>query len=290
MKDCQDWFRDQLPVIVGGRQSWVGTWSAPTPQECSKLLEDAVKELIESAGLGREERLSINPTGHHCRIFILTMRASNMRMPVRLRSYQSRMDSATKECTIWEAARATTASLSEFLPIKIGPMDVSYVSAGLGFSNPAKEAFDEAVRIWHLSDIGCLVSIGTGITPPARLETGLDSTSVLTMLNLSNLSRLPELLHTFFRAAIDCERTHEELSQDACSLGLNYFRFNVETGLENIARYDVSGKEILRTATDDYLQRSETANLLSLCALHVTAGYVSYSRDQGRGLQSQASR
>lgn len=277
-------------MIIGSRQSWVGTWSSPTPEECSKSLEDAFKKLIESARLGREERLSSDQTGYNCRTFVLTMRASNIRMPVRLRSYQSRMDSVTKECTIWEAARATTASLSDFLPIKIGPMGVSYVSAGLGFSNPAKEAFDEAVRVWHLRDIGCLVSIGTGITPPARLETDLDSTSLLTMLNLSNLSRLPELLHTFFRAATDCERTHEELSRDACSLGLNYFRFNVETGLENIARYDVSGKEILRTATDDYLQRSETANLLSLCALHVTAGCLSYSRDQGRCLQSQASR
>ena len=239
-------------MIFERRQSWVGTWRSPTAEECSKSLEDAFKKLIESARLGREERLSSDHTGHNCRTFILTMRASNIRMPVRLRSYQSRMDSATKECTIWEAARATTASLSDFLPIKIGPMGVSYVSAGL--------------------------------------ETDLDSTSLLTMLNLSNLSRLPELLHTFFRAATDCERTHEELSRDACSLGLNYFRFNVETGLENIARYDVSGKEILRTATDDYLQRSETANLLSLCALHVTAGCVSYSRDQGRCLQSQASR
>jgi hypothetical protein len=151
-------------------------------------------------------------------------------------------------------------------------MGISYVSAGLGFSNPAKEALEEAVRVWHLSDIGCLVSVGAGITPPARLDIGLDSPSFLRMLNLQNLSRFPEVLRTLFRVATDCERTHEELSRDARLLKLNYFRFNVATGLENVARYDVSCQETLRNETDIYLQKSETANSCSFCAFHLREG------------------
>ena len=124
---------------------------------------------------------------------------------------------------------------------------------GLGFSNPAKEALEEAARVWYLSDIGCLVSVGAGISPPARLDSGLDSPFLLKRLNLQNHSRLPEVLRTLFRVATDFERTHEELSRDARLLNLNYFRFNVATGLENIARYDFSSQETIRNETDIYL-------------------------------------
>ena len=274
-----------IPIISEARK----TWGAPT-ERWSASLKEAFTSQVDAAGLAREEKLSSTEPRRNCRTFVLALRASDMRIPVRLRSYQSRMDSATKQCTIWEAARATTAFPEEFLPIKIGPMGVSYVSAGLGFSNPAKEALDEAARIWHLHNIGCLVSIGTGVTPPARLETGLNSASLLTMLNLQNLSRLPDLLRTLFRAATDSERTQEELARDARLLELNYFRFNVEAELGKVARYNLSGLETLRTTTDIYLQKPETENSLSFCALHLLAGYMAHIVEHERGLPIQASR
>ena len=202
------------------------------------------------------------------------MDTNNLRMPIRLRSYDSRMDSAVRCCEIWEAARATTASLDKFSPIQIGPMGVSYVDAGLGFSNPAKEAFDEAARIWQLPDIGCLVSIGAGASSPARIDNPLDSTPLLRVAGLTNLQRGPELLRAIYKSSTDCERTHEELFRDARLLDLRYFRFNVDSGFEDVGRYEGLKVATLRTGTDRYLQKSETGNSLSFCALHLRNGYV----------------
>ena len=227
-------------------------------------------------GLPTEEKLYFERIEGACRIFVIAMHTNSLRMPVRLRSYDSRMDSAVKYCTIWEAARATAASLDRFSPIQIGSMGVSYVDAGLGFSNPAKEAVDEAARIWHLSDIGCLVSIGTGASSPARINSRLNSTSMLRIAGLEILQHGPDLLRAIFKSSTDCERTHEELSRNARLLNLNYFRFNVEAGFEDLGRYDASSSAVgaLCTETDRYLQKPETGNSLSFCALHLLEGYV----------------
>ena len=263
----------KFPTIFADRLTW-GLRFAPTPEQCSSSLKEAVEELISIAGLPDEESFYPEGTEGACRIFVTTMHTNNLRMPVRLRSYDSRMNSAMRCCKIWEAARATTASLDRFSPIQIGPMGVSYVDAGLGFSNPAKEAFDEAARIWHLPHIGCIVSIGAGASSPARIDTRLDSTSLLRSAGLVCLKRAQELLHAIFKSSTDCERTHEELSRDARLLEINYFRFNVEAGFENVGRYDASAVADLRTGTDRYLQKPETGNSLSFCALHLLNGYV----------------
>ena len=263
-----------FPTIFADRFGWV-LWHAPSPEECSSSLKEAFKELVKVAGLPAEQDFYLEGIEGTCRIFVTAMHTSNLRMPVRLRSYDSRMDSAIRCCKIWEAARATTASLDKFSSIQIGPMDISYVDAGLGFSNPAKEAFDEAARIWHLPDVGCLVSVGAGASSPARIDTPLDSTSLLRTAGLVYLQRAQELLRAIFKSSTDCERTHEELSRDARLLDVNYFRFNVEAGFENIERYNASAVADLRTVTDKYLQKPETDNSLSFCALHLLNGYVS---------------
>lgn len=170
---------------------------------------------------------------------------------------------------------ATTASPGEFTQIKIGPMSVPYVSAGLGFSNPAKEALDEADRIWHVSNIGCMVSIGTGVMPPARLESYWESMSFLNFLSLENIARVPELLTTFFRAATDCERVHEELLRDARLLNLKYFRFNVDDGLQDVGRNDASKLDKTKSATTIYLGRREVLNSLVFCASRISNEYIS---------------
>ena len=225
-------------------------------------------------GLPTEEKLYLERIEGGCKVFVIAMHTNSLRMPVRLRSYDTRMDSAVRCCKIWEAARATAASLDRFSPIQIGPMGVSYVDAGLGFSNPAKDAFDEGARIWHLPDIGCLVSIGAGASSPARIETPPDSMSLLRIAGLENLQRAQELLRAIYKSSTDCDRTHEELFRDARLLDLNYFRFNVDAGFEDVGRYEASKVATLRTETDRYLQKPEIGNSLSFRALHLLKGYV----------------
>ena len=263
----------RFPTIFADRFGWV-LWHAPSPEECSSSLKEAFKELVKVAGLPAEQDFYLEGVEGTCRIFVTAMHTSNLRMPVRLRSYDSRMDSAIRCCKIWEAARATTASLDRCSPIQIGPMGVSYVDAGLGFSNPAKEAFDEAARIWHLPDIECIVSIGAGASSPARIDTRLNSTSFLRTAGFLYLPRAQELLRATFKTSTDCERTHEELSRDARLLKVNYFRFNVVAGFENVGRYDASAVADLLTGTDRYLQKTETRDSLFFCALHLLKGYV----------------
>ncbi len=129
-------------------------------------------------------------------------------------------------------------------------------------------------RTWHLPDIRCLVSIGAGASSPARVDTPLNSTSLLRIADIENLQRGQELLRANLKSSTDFERTHEELFRDARLLDLNYLRFNVESGFEDVGRYEASKVATLRMRTDRYLQKPEIENSLSFCALHLLKGYL----------------
>ena len=130
--------------------------------------EQAMKRAIEQAGLNYDDLLAEPFQDVKCKTFVLTMSSNNLRSPVRLRSYSSRMDSASSDFRIWEAGRATSASPTLVHPVLVS--GVTYMSADNGFTNCAMEALDEAARIWQLSEIKGLISIGAGLMPPARLE------------------------------------------------------------------------------------------------------------------------
>ena len=129
-------------------------------------------------------------------------------------------------------------------------------------------------RTWHLPDIGCLLSIGAGASSPARIDTFLNSTSLLRIAGIENLQRAQELLRAIFQSSTDCERTHEELFRHVRLADLNYSHFNVESGFEDVGRYEASKVATLCTGTDGYLQKPDMGNTLSTCALHLLKGYV----------------
>ena len=251
----------------------MGTWTTPTPEERTHALEKATEKLIRDNSVGEDEDCTLDSAGS-IKTFVLCMFAGNMRVPERLRSYKSRMDPAATGITVREAAMMTTASPGEFMQIKAGPTNVPYVGTGLGFSNPAKEALDEADRIWQASNIGCLVSIGTGVMPPARLESQWESANFLNFLKLDNIARVPELLTTFYRAAINNERVHEKLSRDSRLLNLKYFRFNVDARLQDVERNDASKVGDITMATVIYLRKREVMNDIIFCASHLSKEYV----------------
>ena len=76
------------------------------------------------------------------------------------------------DCTIWEAARATSAAPTFFDAIEFGIPLVRYGDAGTGYNNPAREALSEAHTIWPNLPIKCLVSIGTGDQAPPEVKDG----------------------------------------------------------------------------------------------------------------------
>jgi hypothetical protein len=181
-----------------------------------------------------------------------------MRVPLRLTSYTSRMDPIATNCYLWEAAVAIEASPTFYVPVFIGQPPVPYISAGPGFSNPTKEALDEAVRVWQLSGIGSIISLGTGTTFPARL----DVDQIPTTSGIFQISKLVALIHTLSAIAIDTERVHLELARDANLLGLKYFRFSVSEGLQGLEYYAPSILSTVKEATTLYLQKSDVSNLL----------------------------
>ena len=64
------------------------------------------------------------------------------RSPVLLRTY--RTGSARVLCSIWEAARATSAALTFFLPIKFAfQIGGDFIDAGVGYNNSTKVLIKE---------------------------------------------------------------------------------------------------------------------------------------------------
>jgi calcium-independent phospholipase A2-gamma len=272
IKECEKFFLALLPVIIDQLPSTSSAtfWFLRSFQP-GKTLEEAIKSiLVWSCGLPEDEILEDLAEASHCRTFVLAMYSSNMRHPVRLRSYSSRMDPASSGIKIWEAGRATTAQPSVFPPISIGETGITYIDAGIGYSNPAKEALDEAVRIWQISGISCIVSIGSGMMTPARLESNIaDKVSYW-----SNMPVLLGLMKSIVNAVTDTERTHEELSRESRLLGLKYFRFNVDSGLENIGYRDTGKVSEIGVETELYLRKYEVSGAISYCALHLRQGLV----------------
>ena len=102
--------------------------------------------------------------------FVVAVRASGGGVN-RLRTY-SHQNGKAAECTIIEAARATSAAPTFFAPITIvSPttgLESRYIDGGVGHNNPAEQAVLEAREIWPRRHIGLLLSIGTGTSAPPK--------------------------------------------------------------------------------------------------------------------------
>ena len=128
-----------------------------------------MKELIKQRLGDKDHGMSAKPTPPNtpmqCHTFVVAQMAGNVTAPPTLfRSYNAEGVSRSK-CTIWEAARATSAAPSFFKPMTIEnpPPPITYVDGGLGYNNPAQLVLVEARRIWNSKNKDvCLVSIGTG--------------------------------------------------------------------------------------------------------------------------------
>ena len=91
----------------------------------------------------------------------------------RLRTYSHATVAAT-DCTIVEAALATSAAPTFFDPVKIcfpvTNTSITCIDRGIGHNNLADLAILEARQIWPDTEIGVLVSIGTGTSAPPRFR------------------------------------------------------------------------------------------------------------------------
>jgi patatin-like phospholipase/acyl hydrolase len=170
---------------------------------------------------------------------------SNINAPVQLRSYPSSWDTSTR-CTIWQAARATSAAPLFFDPIIFGSPPMEYIDGALHYNNPVSILWDETKSIWGNRPISCILSIGTG--KPATVSVG---------------KRGHEIVKALVKMATDTEKAAREfkirVSQMPETDRPRYYRFNVGTGLEGIALEEWTQFKKLTEATHSYLndQREE---------------------------------
>jgi hypothetical protein len=135
------------------------------------VLENIVKQLVKDKlsdpDAKMEDPASRVAGSKYCRTFVVSTRGLNADGPSALfRSYRSTQALAST-CTIWEAARATSAAPTYFRPIRIGGdlLGSWFVDGGLTNNNPSEVGCDEARDIWPKVKRFCVVSVGTGRLP-----------------------------------------------------------------------------------------------------------------------------
>ena len=123
---------------------------------------------------------------------------------------------------IWQVARATSAAPTYFKPPVIDGLE--YVDGGFGANNPCAEIYEEVRRMNNNSRrcVSIILSIGTGKNNEARRFKG---TGFQRYLNYANFAR---------KWASDSEKTHEAMLKAKSEVHFNYFRLNVEEGLDHM--------------------------------------------------------
>jgi patatin-like phospholipase/acyl hydrolase len=163
--------------------------------------------------------------------------------------------------TIWEAARATSAAPTFFLPITIGK--ITYGDGGTGWNNPTNEAIAEAQKVWPNRSIGCVVSLGTGLEDPLQLNEDSEQLSTVanTLLHYTSRKNAFKLAVAEYcaKCLTSCEIVHRQISENPRRdiLGGNYFRLNVAQGMSKIGLDEWEKLNDMITLTDSYMDLGE---------------------------------
>ncbi len=150
-------------------------------------------------------------------------------------------------CTIWEAARATSAAPTFFKRIKIGPpgSGIEYVDAGMGCNNPVKEVIAEAARVFgEDAPIAGIVSIGTGQSGSVGLAKP-DAFQKWLPTNLINI--LKEIATDSCKVTEEMERKYKYIP------GL-FNRLDVDRGLSSVSLDEWKRLGDVRAYTKNYMR------------------------------------
>lgn len=131
-------------------------------------------------------------------------------------------------CTIWEAARATSAAPRFFKRIDIGDPDLQegFIDAGIGCNNPVRYVVEEAGKEFGPErTVSCIVSIGTGKPKVA----GFKAPGLFQRVLPS------ELINVLANMATDTEAEASAMEARFQNCSGLYHRLNVERGLEDVS-------------------------------------------------------
>ncbi|KAK6362370.1 hypothetical protein TWF730_006061 [Orbilia blumenaviensis] len=184
------------------------------------------------------------------------------------RTYSSGVESMSyPDCRIWQAGRATCATLAAFKSIRIN-QDV-FLDEGTGRYNPTPTILEEAcINEWPGREVGLIVSLGTGKRPEGARE---GDNKVQWWENLgTSLDQFTQARRRLMMKIDYCETTHQYvLNEELTRYGISknrYFRFNVDAGVGEVALNEWSRLSEVSTATRVYLAGPEVGADLKECA------------------------
>jgi patatin-like phospholipase/acyl hydrolase len=227
----------------------------------ANVLATEIQKIIANSGRGTRKDAPLHDVRNDlCRTFVVAtrLRATGA---VRMRTYRT-STSLPFSAAIWEAARATSAAPTFFVPITIN--NVEYGDGGTGWNNPTKEAINEAHKIWPHRPVGCVVSLGTGLEDALQLneESEQLSTVAKTLLQHTSPKNAFRLAVAEYcvKCSTSCEIVHRELSENPQKdiLGGNYFRLNVAQGMSKIGLDEWEKLGDIIALTDSYMDLGET--------------------------------
>ena len=167
---------------------------------------------------------------------------------IRFRNYErgnNPSDSTFTNCTIWEAARATSAAPFYFPTARVN--GVKFWDGGLENNNPVDEVWAEKGR----ERAACVVSLGTGISLQKKARSWLPA-----------LGKGKKILGNVTKT----EGRHRNFQEKMENEGVPYFRFNPPTAEDNIGLADYKKLPLLERHTRAYLAREDTKAELRRCA------------------------
>lgn len=178
--------------------------------------------------------------------FVCAVASENMAHVRRFRTYKTRKN-VHADCKIWEAVRATTATVRIFKEIKIagtGGIKERFIDAGVKCNNPARIVVDEARELFGKDRRIVLISIGSGHPGIIGLTTPDAFQRILST----------QLINTLKRIATDCEDVAVELEKQYEDLPDTYLRFSVThgAGLVSLEEWKKIGSMV--THTKKYLE------------------------------------
>ncbi|KNZ82009.1 Nephrocystin-3, partial [Termitomyces sp. J132] len=231
----------------------VKTWSTSQEKFKASIFVSEMEKVLISAGFPIDISMQDQT---FCRSFVVALPSANM-TPRIFRTYQVRANPGYN-CTVVQAARATTATPELFKPVVITAQGVSetFIGARLGYSNPTSVVLDEAKLVFGLSQqVVCLVSIGAGHPGPV-------SWNPTKQFN----KRLVNLL---FQISANYEAPAEELVKRYLHLPGVFYRLSVEQGLQAIVD-DYNQLGVIKAHSLDYLKKAEVSQKVDdlVYALH----------------------
>lgn len=186
-----------------------------------------------------------------------------------LRSYASPTQLVTTPPTILEAALATSAATGVFDPVKIGARE--YVDGALGANNPAYNVEKEATDIWCPESgdlkplVKCFISIGTDNPGKKAVEDRFDRLVRKTLIPIATETEATALrFNSSWRAQYDRGQ---------------YFRFNVEQGLQNVGVVEHEKRGQIEAATAEYFGEQPQISRMRICINNLKNKHSVYIED-----------